>query len=95
MGLIYGKRRERKYLESLGQYKLDKASEELVRVNNYGMRQDLLNHKLSFLQQTFGAQSLLDNQQEGYQSSQQTLMMLLGAGALVLVLLVVLVVRGI
>ena len=41
--MIVGKRRERKYLESLGQYELDKASAQLVRVNNYGMRQDLLN----------------------------------------------------
>ena len=86
--MIFGKRRERKYLESLGQYEMDKASAELVRVNNYGMRQDLLNQNLSFIQKAFGAKTFLDGQSEGYKASQNMLLMIIGISALVLILLV-------
>lgn len=86
--MIFGKRRERKYLESLGQYEMDKASAELVRVGNYGMRQDLLNQNLSFIQQAFGAKTFLDGQREGYKTSQNMLLMIVGVGILMLVMLI-------
>jgi len=86
--MIFGSRKERKHLESLGQYGMDQASADLVGINNYGMRQDLLNGNISFLQQSFGAKALLDSQSEGYKTSQNTLMMIIGVSVLVLVLLI-------
>ena len=87
--MIIGKRRERKHLESLGQYQHDQASAELIRLGNYGMRQDLLNQNLSAIQQAFGAKALLDGQSEGYKASQNMLMMVIGLGVLGLVMLLV------
>lgn len=73
MSMAVGKRRERKYLESLGQYEIDKASAELIGINNYGMRQDLLNQNLSFIQNQFSAKSFLENEGEEYSKSQSSI----------------------
>jgi len=88
--MIYGSRRERKHLESLSQYEMDQASAELIEISNYGMQQDLLNGNLSFLQNTLGSKSLFEDQSENFKNSQTTLMIVIGAGLLLLLLVIAL-----
>jgi len=54
------------------------------------MQQDLLNGNLSFLQDTLGSQINFENQSENFKNSQTTLMIVIGAGLLLLLLVIAL-----